>query len=452
MARAGMPLALFFTLCLLGNVSFVLAGLTSWNNLTLSSSPENRRLHSAVMNDAGRIWIFAGIGTTSGTFFNDIWYIDTQVANATWNQLSATNAPLARSQHVAVLSKEGRMWMFGGQRDNGWLRSDLWYIDVEAASPQWTQARAHTGAGSRKSPSAVLTASGKRMYLFGGEQGGVHNDLRYFDLEAASPDFVTVSPNGTLPTARTWHTAVVDGNDVMWVFGGSSSGGYLNDLWRIDLQASSPTWEELTPSAGPSARRDHTAVISSTGRMVIFGGTDGVRLNDAWYIDLRATSLAWTQLNPVSTAPPTRKFHRSVLSSKGEMWTVGGDTGELSELWYAEALSPEWLEVSATGPVGRWSASAVLDPYYRMWVWGGYDGTSYYSDLWFLLTEAESPSWYQVYPSGNISSREGHSAVISSSGTMWVFGGNDNGSPSSSVSSINLQDKLLGDHMNPQIP
>ena len=47
-------------------------------------------------------------------------------------------------------------------------------------------------------------------------------------------------------------------------------------------------WGQLTTTGtNPSARVDHSSVVSN-GKMVVFGGDDGSRKNDAWTLDLNA--------------------------------------------------------------------------------------------------------------------------------------------------------------------
>ena len=60
----------------------------------------------------------------------------------------------------------------------------------------------------------------------------------------------------------------------------------------------------------PTPRESHTGVIyESNGRrqLVIYGGMNGVRLDDLWILDLN--SMTWTNPIPEGIAPLPRSLH-----------------------------------------------------------------------------------------------------------------------------------------------
>ena len=71
----------------------------------------------------------------------------------------------------------------------------------------------------------------------------------------------------------------------MIVFGGGAS---LADLWALDL-GGVPSWSALTSTGTPpTGRTGHTAIYDPVrDRMIVFGGSSGgVRLSDVWALDL----------------------------------------------------------------------------------------------------------------------------------------------------------------------
>ena len=40
-----------------------------------------------------------------------------------------------------------------------------------------------------------------------------------------------------VPAARSSHSAVLDSEGKMWIYGGTSASVYLDDMWRCDVQA-----------------------------------------------------------------------------------------------------------------------------------------------------------------------------------------------------------------------
>lgn len=73
------------------------------------------------------------------------------------------------------------------------------------------------------------------MIVFGGcyMESPCFNDLYFFEFQSQS--WTSIETTGTIPSARQGHSAVLYGS-TMWVYGGSSSEGYLNDLYSLNLE------------------------------------------------------------------------------------------------------------------------------------------------------------------------------------------------------------------------
>jgi hypothetical protein len=86
---------------------------------------------------------------------------------------------------------------------------------------------------STKGFSMVL--SGTTIIIFGGRDlnDKYYNDMYFFDLQKKT--WTKISPKGVSPKPRAYHSAIIRGT-VMWIFGGSSDSGYLNDLYSFDLE------------------------------------------------------------------------------------------------------------------------------------------------------------------------------------------------------------------------
>jgi hypothetical protein len=77
----------------------------------------------------------------------------------------------------------------------------------------------------------------------------------------------------------------------MVVFGGSSTAGIVNDVWKLshaDGTGGTPAWTQVSPTGTPPvARYAHSAVYNAANnRMVVFGGglVSGALLNDTWVL------------------------------------------------------------------------------------------------------------------------------------------------------------------------
>ena len=74
------------------------------------------------------------------------------------------------------------------------------------------------------------------------------------------------------------------GDDTTVLFGGYGGGAYLNDVYTLTVSGTSATWAPLSSGgATPSGRHAHTMTALGDGTMVLFGGyTSGAYLNDVY--------------------------------------------------------------------------------------------------------------------------------------------------------------------------
>ncbi|OLQ14995.1 Leucine-zipper-like transcriptional regulator 1 [Symbiodinium microadriaticum] len=383
-----------------------------WSAVSATDTPEGRVYSSAVMSSDGRMWLLHGYWDDFGaTSLREVFYIDTQVdaGSHDWTQVSepGPSLPTARNGHSTILTESGRLYVYGGTDSPGSTSaySDLWYFDTEASSVQaeWFQETV-SGAEARCYFGAVYSSG--RMYLFGGQDGGgtLKNDLGYIDMTmSGSFWWSSMFPTGTLPSVRYKHSTVMNSARRMWIYGGeadTTGTAFLNDLWYIDVEDSSDSWHQVSVSGtAPTARSEHAAVLSATGRMWIYGGigASGI-LSDVWYIDVEVGSPSWVQMIASGSNPGPRRAHSAALTADNEMWIFSGyfvEGGVDDELWYLEARvlasfqeayqDTETESVSAASPAwvsaGEWTnarydhASGITASG-RAVVFGGYSGSS----------------------------------------------------------------------------
>lgn len=145
------------------------------------------------------------------------------------------------------------------------------------------------------------------------------------------------------PSQRTGASASLNGDNII-VFGGnavskSGSNVFLNDAWAFNLgmllyshdmflarfnaiPTGTNTWSSLTNSA-VSARTGHSAV-SYKGATVIFGGqkTNITYTNELW----QYSNDAWTQITGTGSQPTARANHAAVVAGDS-MYIFGGFDG-----------------------------------------------------------------------------------------------------------------------------
>src|SRR5262245_39507348 len=163
----------------------------------------------------------------------------------TWN---AVPPPTPRAYHSAIYDPVARrMLVFGGF--DGGPQNDTWALPT-SGDPDWAKVSTNGSRPSaRYSHSAILDPVRNRMVIFGGFDGGRRNDVWALSMTATPNWTHVIPPIGDTPTGRQWHTAIYDPvRDRMVVFGGlDESGAFRNDVWTLSLSGT-PTWNEMLPS------------------------------------------------------------------------------------------------------------------------------------------------------------------------------------------------------------
>jgi hypothetical protein len=210
------------------------------------------------------------------------------------------------------------------------------------------------------------------MVVFGGWRSGTNfNDVWELSL-AGTPVWTELTPSGTPPSVRRFHSAIYDPvRDRMVVFGGYTGDGYLNDVWALSL-AGTPAWTELTPSGTPPHTRYRQSAIYDPlrDRMVVFGGYRSAFLNEVWALSLAGTP-AWKQQTIAGSPPSPRDCHSAIYDPvRDHMVVFGGYSGSyVYEVWMLTWGAPVLSSVTCPGdivwtPGGNTPASySITNPY-----------------------------------------------------------------------------------------
>lgn len=150
--------------------------------------------------------------------------------------------PVARAGHACTSIRE-KVFVFGGVTVDGNLLNDVWTFDQDSCS--WTQVSCYGNQPSpRQGTSACASEDGRRIYVFGGNDGTkVLNDVFFLDLERLQWTYVPVHI-GVQPEPREGHSSFIT-SKYMIISGGCTQGGTkrLADVQVLDLY--SPRWECL---------------------------------------------------------------------------------------------------------------------------------------------------------------------------------------------------------------
>ena len=203
------------------------------------------------------------------------------------------------------------------------------------------------------------------------------NDLHVFNTR--TNDWVQPKVDGLPPIEREGHTATMVGQ-LMYVYGGSSEVGYLDDVYVLNVNPGTPgSGEELPMSWGhidvsgvePIGREGHSAVQYGS-RIIYFGGyTEKGFTNELLILD--TTTNAW-QIPAVSGVKPAGREGHTALVYNNRMYVFGGFTngGCLNDLYILDLKTMSW-EIGITSgitPSVREDHSAILRGHEMLFVGG----------------------------------------------------------------------------------
>ncbi|HLY08679.1 MAG TPA: kelch repeat-containing protein [Planctomycetota bacterium] len=331
-------------------------------------------------------------------------------ATPTWQQVNpGLPAPTARlNMGFTNAFNTNQMMVCAGDDGSSSppTNTQTWALDY-SGSPKWTQVGTGGSPGVRFNPgvsyspgSQTFTGASNAVILFGGYDGTpvLRNDV--WTLKPASPSAWAgpVVTAGTAPAGRLGSAVVMVGSK-LFVIGGQTVAGFMNDLWILDFGSPTPFWTNPLVTSPMDPRAFHTAVFDPVNnQIVVFGGFDGANYrNDTWALNLTGAPF-WSLLTPTGIPPAARSNMTAVYNSAAQMMIVfGGNavSGSENDVWLLTLSgTPIWSPVlvdvfpSGTAPPGtRGSHAAIFDDAgSKMIIFGGQDFFSGipYSDTWQL--------------------------------------------------------------------
>ena len=314
--------------------------------------------------------------------------------------------PAAGEDCAAVYDPVGRrMVLFGGKDDTNRNLDEVWTLDLERF--EWRRIDIQ---GPKPPPSEdhtlIYDPVGRRMILFGGENGLTTGKTWSFDLQTYRWRDLT----DTTGPVREDHIAIYDSRRKrMVVWGGRDNTGtidYVNisDLFALDLDPASPTFEKwihipIGKERAPG-RSDHAAIYDARrDRMVVFGGWDKAAkayLDDTWTFTFAAppdSGGEWKKVRAKLSHPPRRRHVVGVYDEAHDWFVVFGgfgDEGFLNDVWAFDLARDEWINITP-GPQPRLDQLAIYDPGHQKLLLYGGDAhwARKFHDLWELRVRPE---------------------------------------------------------------
>ena len=193
------------------------------------------------------------------------------------------------------------------------------------------------------------------------------------------------------------------------------------------------------PSAGTMVAYDPVA-----DRLVFFGGWNGSTLNETW--EYNPTTSIWTELHPavspISRADATLVFDPSAnefILFGGWTQYANGSVERLDDTWTFSLANLQWTPRHPVGsPSPRSDSAAAYDPAAgRIYLYGGFSGTSYLGDSWTF--DPTTTAWSPVPPIGPTPGirSDGRMVYDPSVDEFVLFGGNDYNGPNLTFHHLN---------------
>jgi hypothetical protein len=219
-------------------------------------------------------------GSECDTLLGDAWLWD-GVAGS-WTELTAGGPP-PRSQHgLAVDPVRGKVVVSGGQIESGGgIVADATTWEWDVALDAWSSSTRcyYLGACNWLSTSMAFDPWQRRVALFGGETASLRNWTLYW--EPTFKDWLVVRVTGAMPSERKEHVVLFDDTgDAMWVFGGTTTTGPINDLWQLRSGTAGRPGALWTIPAG--------SVLQGTGDLEFVGLSVAAKAGATGYDDLGA--------------------------------------------------------------------------------------------------------------------------------------------------------------------
>lgn len=259
--------------------------------------------------------------------------------SVTWHRLHQGDiVPAARASHSMVTTSE-KIIIFGGGHDGGRQLDDTWMAPVLADTSEnvaWQQASIGIPSG-RFGQSCTLVED--TLVLFGGinDQGTRQSDTWVSKgVNQHNASFWQLLEVAAAPCARGAHAGCYGGENKVVVYGGIGSDGVrLDDTWLLDLsERPVPAWRRVNTFISPPARSGHTLTWVGGKCMILFGGrgTKFEVLNDVWLLDMEGDSAEWlelkaSELHPKHSVPAPRAGHSATLIFGGRVLIYGGEDG-----------------------------------------------------------------------------------------------------------------------------
>ncbi len=279
----------------------------------------------------------------------------------------------------------------------------------------------HTGV-------VVDIGTGEAIYIIGGQDGNLLNDV-YYSYDGA--DWTELGATEVF-SPRFGHSSIGFQNKI-WVIGGVIEGtdNYTNDVWS---RGNDPSWTyenniNFVNDWNAQASAFHSSVVFDNKIWAIGGESHNTEYAEPnhriWY---SSDGISWTEATDSPLSFGSARHSSLVFDNK--LWIIGGEEDDgfgslqLINNVYSSTDGENWTTHPAASIARHSHASVVYDN--KMWVIGGNTGGANVNTVYW---STDGNNWYQINNAG-FSGRSYHTAVVFDDGNgeaIYVIGGTAGG-------------------------
>ena len=289
----------------------------------------------------GRMWLLGGWNPCDKTHFpricnNEVWSSQdgkdwTLVKPNTFLDERFDPSADWEGRHTAGYAvHDGRMWIVGGDVNQGYYHTDVWHSTDGVC---WTQANPRTPVPWGPRALHYTVVMHRRIWIMGGQtvpQLAAEEERRYSDLwnseDGLHWDRVLRREPAWAPRGMIGGSAVF--KDRIWILGGGlyDTPAHPGRIFYSDVWSSSDgvDWTLHTPAA-PWAPRQYHEVAVFDNKLWVLEGWNGSNRNDVWYSE---DGSQWHALE----TPWAPRHAASVFVHDGALWVVAGNNMQ-SDVW-----------------------------------------------------------------------------------------------------------------------
>ena len=291
------------------------------------------------------LYLFGYTWPESSNNINDTNIYEYNLTTNYWNIVNAKNATLSkRAYQSSIVLNDSMIILFGIILEDPSPLFDIWKFNFTTS--EWSFILNFVDRYSMLATMnlASVTINSTFYSFFGRSFGSVLNSVYSLDFSKENPSPVVLANNQNSPTQRKNHCSVII-CDIMFIFGGiSSSGVYLNDVWRFYL--SNNTWASDVSSGSTPTGRELFGCSVFTNLIIIFGGKDSANIyNDLYLYD--TSRQIWKNFG--STSSISLRYNTCIVQSNFYTLIIGGtnDLVIFDEIWAFNYLSSSYSLINS---------------------------------------------------------------------------------------------------------